>query len=115
MSEPFEWAVSDCAFWADIVRDLTGFDPIWDGRDYTDGPSAMIALRRAGYHSVLELLEDRLIEIPIAMAGRGDLVVQAECAPLAGPFVLDGSRAYTKALSGPIVVDRSTCTRAFTY
>lgn len=112
---PFEWGVSDCAFWADIVLALTGWDPIIDGRGYTDAETARASLEVAGYSTMLELCEDRLVEIPIAHAMRGDLVFPEKISALSSPFVLDGVHAFSKTLAGPVVLNRSECIRAFGY
>lgn len=127
MRRPFEWGKSDCAFWADVVLAVTGWDAIWDGRGYDDAVSARKALRNAervhprwendrGYSSVLELVEDRLVEIPVAHAMRGDVVFpKDDLGPLGSPFVLDGAHAFSKSLAGPLTLNRSECVRAFAF
>lgn len=103
-------------FWAEIVKSLTGWDPIADGRGYWDASGARRALRDAGYASALELVEDRLVEIPIAEAMRGDLVYPLDdLGPLGSPFVLDGGHAFSKCMAGRLVISRDQCVRAFAY
>jgi len=116
MRIPFEWGVSDCCFWADIVRDITGWDPIADGRGYDSAMSARQMVRNAGYDSMKEAVEDRFHEIPVAHAIRGDLVFPADdLGPMASPFVLDGPHAFSKTMAGPLVLHRDRCVRAFAY
>lgn len=103
-------------FWADIVRDMTGWDPIADGRGYEDAAGARRALGCAGYKTALELVEHRLVEIPLADAMRGDLVYPADdLGPLGSPFVLDGTHAFSKCMAGRLVISRDKCVRAFAY
>jgi len=116
MAVPFEWGVSDCCFWADIVRDLTGWDPISDGRGYDSAMSARLMVRNAGYGSMKEAVEGRFQEIPVAHAIRGDLVFPAQdLGPMASPFILDGAHAFSKSMAGPLVISRERCVKAFAY
>jgi hypothetical protein len=116
MSVPFQWGVSDCAFFADIVREMTGWDPMADARGYDSAVSARQVLRDVGYESMKEAVEDRLHEIPVAHAMRGDLVFPADdLGPMASPFILDGAHAFSKSMAGPLVLSRERCVRAFAY
>lgn len=116
MAVPFEWGISDCSFWTDIVRELTGWDPMADGRGYNSAASARHMLRECGYGSMREAVEDRLHEIPVAHAIRGDLVFPSDdLGPMASPFILDGANAFSKSMAGPLVISRDQCVRAFAY
>lgn len=114
MSQPFVWGVSDCSFVFDCICEMTGFDPIADIRGYTTEAGAMKALKRAGYDTVLALIEDNFDEISPALARRGDIGYPALIAhPLMSPAVIDGSSAFSKHPKGPIVIPRSAIVRAW--
>lgn len=113
LADPFVWGQSDCAMWADVVRAMTGYDPIHDGRGYTSADGALRNLRAVGFRSVLDLVVARFPEVPPAHAQRGDIGFPADVSPLSGPLVIVGSEAVTKSLAGPIIVARGVIVRAF--
>lgn len=116
MALPFEWGVSDCSFWAFIVREITGWDPMPEAQGYDDALSARTLVRNAGFSSIVAGVEERFHEIPVAHAIRGDLVYpKDDLGPMASPFILDGSNAFSKSMSGPLVIPRDQCVRAFAY
>lgn len=111
---PFEWGVSDCAMFADVVKAITGFDPITDVRGYAGELSAIRRLRATGYETTLSLVEDLFPEIDPETAGRGDLGYPSEIAhPLMSPAVIDGAYAYSKGPDGGVIVPRNQIARAF--
>lgn len=110
---PFAWGVSDCTMFADVVRAMTGFDPIADYRSYTTEIGAMRMLKKAGVTSMLEYVAAIFPEIPPAMAGRGDLGFAAEIGPLVSPAVFDGAVALSKNERGPLFKSRAHIVRAF--
>ncbi|RMF00828.1 MAG: hypothetical protein D6773_10910 [Alphaproteobacteria bacterium] len=113
-TQPFAWGRSDCAMFADCVKAMTGTDPLKGLRGYKTKGGALKKLKRAGYASVAALVEDKFEEIPVAMAGRGDLAYPADVAdPLMSPAVIDGANAFSKGPDGFIVVPRSAMARAF--
>ena len=114
LAAPFEWGVSDCAFVFDIVRDMTGYDAIADGRGYTTEAGAMKALKRAGFETMLDLFSARFPELDPAMAQRGDLGFPAVTPnPLMNPAIIDGASAFTKYPGGRLVVPRHAIARAW--
>lgn len=114
MLTPFDWGTSDCAMFADVVKALTGFDPIEGIRGYASELSAVRRLRAAGYVTTYELVAAHFPEIDPALAGRGDLGYPAEIPhPLMSPAVIDGAYAYSKGLDGAVIMPRSLITRAF--
>lgn len=114
MLTTFEWGVSDCAMFADVVRVMTGFDPIDGIRGYSSELSAARNLRAAGYVTTFELVATLFPEIPPESAGRGDLGYPAEIPhPLMSPAVIDGAYAYSKGPDGAVIMSRSLITRAF--
>lgn len=116
MALPFEWGVSDCSFWAQIVNEITGWNPMPEAEGYADGLTARRLVRDSGFSSIVSGVEQRFHEIPVAHAIRGDLVYpKDELGPMASPFILDGSNAFSKSMAGPLVISREQCVRAFAY
>lgn len=114
LNQPFVWGVSDCCMAADVVMAMTGFDPIASMRGYRSGHEARAALRQNHFDSVQDFIEQNFDEIPMARAQRGDLVFPSgEIPPLMSPAILDGVAAYSKGLSGSVIVPRELCARAF--
>lgn len=116
---PFEWGVSDCAIlFAEAVRVVTGYDPIFDGREYASAQGALRNVRAAGFRCMTELVAARFHEIPPAHARRGDLGYTAESladdgGPLVCPAVINGAIAHSKTLAGHVIVPRGLIVRAF--
>ena len=93
---------------------MTGFDPIENIRGYENETGALLALKRAGYATVLALIEKNFVEIQPEMAQRGDIGYPADIPHvLMSPAVIDGSNAFSKHPAGTIVVPRSMITRAW--
>lgn len=111
---PFQWSASDCSFVFDAIREMTGFDAIEDIRGYGDEGSALRALRKAGFKSVLELVEEKFEEIEPAFAGRGDIGYPATIVhPLMSPAIIDGANAFSKEPRGPVVFPIDKIARAW--
>ncbi len=101
--------------WADVVRAVTGCDYRGDRLGgYRTAAGALRRLRRAGWASVLHLVEATFEEIPPAQAVRGDLVLAGAIdGPLTSPAVLTGHAAVSKSFEGLVTVPVLWVTRAF--
>lgn len=114
INERFEWGHSDCSFVFDVVEAMTGFDAIEDLRGYESELGAILALKRAGFDTVRELVELCFNEIHPGMAGRGDLGYPETIAhPLMSPAIIDGAHCFSKQPAGGIVVPRAAIVRAW--
>lgn len=114
-SLPFTWGTSDCALAFDVVRAITGFDPIANIRGYSSETGALLNLRRDGYEATLDLVATEFVEIPAAKAMRGDLGYPDRIAHrLMSPAVIDGPVAYSKSPGeGWVVVPTVSLARIF--
>lgn len=113
-AQDFAWGTSDCSFVFDIIRDITGFDPIASIRGYASEAGALRALRAAGYVTTLDLVEKNFVEIPPAMAQRGDIGYPANIPhPLMSPAIIDGPNCYSKEPRGAVVFPRIHLARAW--
>ncbi len=114
MSQPFVWGQWDCSFVFDIVRDMTGFDPIQDVRGYSTEAGALKRLKQAGYTSALDLVERHFVEIAPATAQRGDIGYPMTISrELMSPAIIDGVHAFSKEPSGGVLIPRSSIARAW--
>lgn len=114
MHEPFEWGGSDCSFVFDVIEAMTGFDAIADMRGYLTEAGALRAVRRAGFDSVLEIVQAAFSEIPPGLAGRGDIGYPAEIPhPLMSPAIIDGHLAFSKHPRGVVMIERTKIARAW--
>lgn len=112
--QPFVWGASDCSFVFDIIRDMTGRDPIAEIRGYSSELGALRALRAAGYATTLDLIERNFVEIPPATAQRGDIGYPSNIAhPLMSPAIIDGANCYSKEPRGAVVFPRNHIARAW--
>lgn len=108
------WGASDCAFVFDFIRDATGFDPIANIRGYSSEAGALKAIRRAGYATTLDLVEQNFVEIEPEFAQRGDIGYPSCLAhDLMSPALIDGAFAYSKHPAGGVTVPRPFITRAW--
>jgi hypothetical protein len=97
-AHPFEWGVSDCSLFADVVYAITGFDPIAQVRGYDSEITALRALRVAGFQTTADLVRASFAPIDPAHAQRGDLGYPAFIRhPLMSPAVIDGPVAFSKS------------------
>jgi hypothetical protein len=115
---PFVWGRSDClTFPADAVLAMTGIDPAAEIRGrYRSGSGAARILRRRGFASVADAFAATFAEIPVAMAGRGDLgVVPVPYGSGFAGVVFMAAGAFGKRAEGPghVFVPRSAIVRAF--
>ena len=95
---------------------MTGWDPLEDGRPWSDAMTCRRNLKDKGYRNLVECIEHRFVEIPLSEAMRGDLVFPAEeLGPIGSPFILDGAHAFSKCMAGRLVISRDQCVRAFAY
>jgi len=113
LDRPFIWGESDCAFFRQIVIDMTGFDCAEDVEGYNSEDTARAVLRAAGFASVIDLVAARFPEIHPSEAMRGDLGYVDGHHDLMSPLIIMGSEAVTKASSGQVVISRAQITRAF--
>ncbi|WP_407673237.1 DUF6950 family protein [Ochrobactrum chromiisoli] len=72
---PLVWGKSDCLLTTcDAIEAMTGGDPAADIRGkYKSKTGAYRLIKQRGYDSLGAVLTDRFTEIPVAMAGRGDV------------------------------------------
>lgn len=112
---PFEWGRHDCATLAvAVVHAMTGHDIAADVPPWFSALSAVRSLRRAGHESAWGFFVDRLPEIPLSEARRGDLVyAAAPVGVIACPAVLTGAEAMSRDEQGWLVFPRSLAIRAF--
>lgn len=115
---PTSWGRSDCYLLGiDAVRAMTGREPWPEVRgSYRTEAGAARQLRRRGFQNVAEMWASAFPEIPVSMAGRGDLgVVRVpEGAGWAGVLFL-GPDAVGKPAGGigTVKVPRELVARAF--
>lgn len=114
-AQPFQWGVSDCSLFADVVLGMTGFDPIVGIRGYSCERSALRALRARGFATTADLVRASFSRVDLAHAQRGDLGYPAEIRhPLMSPAVIDGPLAYSKSPGdGWVVVPTSSLVETF--
>lgn len=75
INTPLVWGKSDCLLTAcDAIEAMTGIDPAADIRGrYKSKAGSYRLIKQRGYDSLGAVLSDRFAEIPVAMAGRGDV------------------------------------------
>ena len=75
INTPLVWGKSDCLLTAcDAIEAMTGVDPAAGIRGkYKSKAGAYRLIKQHGYDSLGAVLADRFAEIPVAMAGRGDV------------------------------------------
>jgi len=112
---PFAWGENDCATLAiGAVEAVTGVDLALRLPRWFSPLSAIRALHAAGALSATDFFADRLPEIPVASAHRGDLVLPDDPRDLlACPAVLTGVGAQSLDEHGPVVMPRELARRAF--
>jgi len=90
---PHRWGPNDCAsFCADAGIGM-GCDDLLAGlRGYKTERGALLKLRRAGIADLETLCRNRLPEVPVGMAWRGDVALTAADGPFGGALALfDGA------------------------
>ena len=108
---PFEWGQHDCAlFAARWVLLSTGFDHFseWKG-EYASEKGAARLMRERGFRSVADIADAHLIETPVPLAGRGDLVLD----PNGCLGICNGLRSHFAGIDGMIVTPTRLCVRAW--
>ena len=77
INTPLVWGKSDCLLTTcDAIEAMTGVDPAADIRGkYKSKAGAYRLIKQRGYDSLGAVLADHFAEIPVAMAGRGDVGV----------------------------------------
>lgn len=115
---PFAWGASDCLLMPmDGVSAMTGIDPAAEIRGrYRTARGAARHLRERGHRTVGDAFAAHFPEIPVAMAGRGDLgVVRLPASDGYAGVIVFGLGAWGKdaARPGNIFVPRSAIVRAF--
>lgn len=93
---PFTWGLNDClSFAADLGVAMGCKDLIEGSRGYSTAGWALRKIKAAGYRDVLEVCQDRLQEIPMVQAQRGDVALMrtetkfgyAACVVLSGGMI----------------------------
>jgi hypothetical protein len=108
----FQWGVNDCALWsAEWVRIATDkdFGAPWRGRYKTEKGAKRLMLRRQ-FSEVADIASDALVEQPVRLAKRGDLVLHPETESLG---ICNGLRSHFLGVDGHIVIDTLACPRAW--
>jgi len=113
MPRPHAWGHHDCVtFAADVVRELTGSDPMGDLRGTYDSPlSAARVLTGQGVETIGDLAALHLPEIAPSMARRGDIVLATD--PHDFLAVCVGPTAVGPSLMGMIHVPMAQAARAY--
>ena len=110
----FEWGASDCvSFFADCVVAITGDDPAADFRGWFSKRSAASRMRSKGLKSIEAGVLARFPSIPVAMAGRGDLVYPAKVDKMMAPAVITGAHAISRNEDGWVSIERARWHKAF--
>lgn len=113
MGRPHVWGQHDCVtFAADVVRELTGSDPMGTLRGTYDSPlSAARVMKAAGADNVGDLAALHLSEVTPSEARRGDIVLSAE--PYEFLAVCVGRTAVGPSEHGMIHIPMAQAVRAF--
>ncbi len=115
-ARPFVWGASDCiTLWAGAVAAMTGVDPVARWRGYCSMAHGLRMMRHDGLASVRDYVAARFPEIPVAAAGRGDLVYPdaAGVSEIMGPAVVVGAEAISRGEAGVVVMPMAHAMRAF--
>lgn len=113
--EPFAWGEADCAvFAADCLLAMTGEDAAapFRGR-YSTPAGAMRALKKAGHADLLSLVSAHLEEIPVIMAGEGDIAAFENEGTGWTLGVFGGGRIIARDVNGLSTIDRLSASKAF--
>lgn len=115
--DPFAWGTHDCALGlaAGAVLAITGTDPgaQWRGR-YVSPGGARLALHKAGFSSLADLVASILPEIPPAFADIGDIGMVDADGPLKQALcVVDASGLIVLTETGHGRRPRADMLRAF--
>ena len=103
-TQPFAWGQHDCAMlFRRCVEACTGRDPLSDLAPWFSAASALRALRRAGYGSAFDLVQQRFACIPTAAAGRGDVGFCAARDELSAPAIIVGTEAISRNETGFVI------------
>lgn len=115
MARPFAWGSADCAtFAAAVVSELVGLDVLEGTRSWSSSAGALRSLKVIGCDTAEQFFARHLIEIPVAAAHRGDLVMPAgEAGPLVCPALLTGAEAMSRNEAGWVVMPRRLAARAY--
>lgn len=111
---PFEFGTSDClTFPLACVEAMTGVLPWADEHGKTTQKGAAKLLRRHGFKTVADALASLFLEIPVAMAGRGDVGVIEGAHGVSGVVFIDNGAIGKADVMGTRRVPRSLVARAF--
>lgn len=99
---PHRWGPNDCAsFSADAGIAMGCGDLLAGLRGYTTERGALLKLRRAGIADLETLCRNRLPEVPVGMAWRGDVALTAAEGPFGGALALiDGAHIVGPGTKG---------------
>ena len=118
---PFAWGKNDCAVnFADFCKAMGAPDPAKGLRGYRSAAAGLKRLKKAGYKSVTDLVDDKLTLIDASQARDFDFAIinqdQAakELAPMISPAILIGSMLYGIDQNGPVIQSRSGAVRWYT-
>lgn len=101
--DPIAWGSRDCCLWAaDYWLAASGHDFAADVRGYSNRFGALRSLRRAGLHSVADLIAQRLVRVRRARVGT---VVMVGEGPLNTLLIADSHRrAWGQDVLGLVAV-----------
>ncbi len=113
IGKPHQWGQHDCVtFAADVVRAITGHDPMGDLRGTYDSPSsAARVMVKAGAYSIGDLAGLHLPEITASEARRGDIVLSGGAHDFLAVCV--GRTAVAPSERGMVHVPMAQAVRAF--
>jgi hypothetical protein len=109
--KPFKWGENDCALSvARWVRTCTRQDYLsgWVGR-YKTERGALMQMKKRGYTSAAQIVDEALPGIPVPFARRGDVVMH----PNGALGICNGMRSVFVAEQGTLEIDTLSCTKAW--
>lgn len=113
----FRYGLFDCCtFAADAILEMTGVDVMKKLRGYTGSQAAKKLLERlGGMERALETIasENKMEEVAVLKAQRGDMVLIRGKRPAVGILSLDGSWVVVPSLRGIYRVPLMLCARAW--
>jgi hypothetical protein len=107
----FAWGINDCCLWpADWVHKGTGtdFGSDWRGKYKTEAGAAKL-MKKRGYTGPADIASEHLLEIPVPLAGRGDLLLHPEGCLGIG----HGRHGFFLKADGVLMSDALACVRAW--